>query len=50
MRSGLNPGHRELKGKLKFQECSNQICKIPQSVAFEIPFTIDAMAAAAPKT
>jgi hypothetical protein len=48
-RSGLKPGDYKLKGKLSFQECSNQICKIPQSVTFEIPFRIDPMASAAPK-
>jgi hypothetical protein len=49
MRSGLKAGDHTLKGKLKFQECSNEICKIPESVAFEIPFKVDAMASAAPK-
>jgi hypothetical protein len=37
-RSGLKPDHYKLKGKFSFQECSNQICKILQSAAFEIPF------------
>ena len=49
VRSGLKPGDNKLKGTLSFQECSSQICKIPQSVTFEIPFTIDPMAPAAPK-
>ncbi len=49
VRSGLKPGDNKLKGTLSFQECSDQICKIPQSVTFEIPFRIDPMAAAAPK-
>jgi hypothetical protein len=48
-RPGLKPGDYKLKGKLSFQECSEQICKIPQSVTFEIPFSIDPMASAAPK-
>ena len=48
-RPGLKPGDYKLKGKLSFQECSEQICKIPQSVPFEIPFRIDPMASAAPK-
>ena len=48
-RPGLKPGDYKLKGTLSFQECSNQICKIPQSVTFEIPFRIDPMASAAPK-
>src|SRR5271168_1914061 len=49
VRSGLKPGDYKLKGTLSFQECSNQICKIPRSVPFEIPFRIDPMASAAPK-
>jgi hypothetical protein len=49
VRSGLKPGDYLLKGKLKFQECSEDICKIPQSVAFEIPLRIEAMAPPAPK-
>ena len=49
MRSGLKPGDYKLKGTLSFQECSVEICKIPQSATFEIPFRIDPMAAAAPK-
>jgi hypothetical protein len=48
-RPGLKPGDYKLKGKLSFQECSEQICKIPQSVTFEIPFAIDPMASAVPK-
>jgi hypothetical protein len=49
IRSGLKPGDYKLKGTLSFQECSDKICKIPQSVTFEIPFKIDPMASAAPK-
>jgi DsbC/DsbD-like thiol-disulfide interchange protein len=49
VRSGLKPGDYKLKGTLRFQECSVEICKIPQSVTFEIPFRIDPMAPAAPK-
>ena len=48
-RPGLKPGDYTLKGTVKFQECSNQMCKIPQSVTFEIPFRIDPMVPAAPK-
>jgi hypothetical protein len=49
VKSGLKPGDYQLKGKLKFQECSTDICKIPQAVAFEIPLQIEAMAPPAPK-
>jgi hypothetical protein len=48
-KNSLKPGDYKLKGKLSFQECSEQICKIPQSVTFEIPFRIDPLAPAAPK-
>lgn len=49
VRSGLKPGDYMLKGTLSFQECSDQICKIPQSVTFDIPLRIDPHASAAPK-
>jgi AhpC/TSA family/Disulphide bond corrector protein DsbC len=39
----LKPGDRKLTGKLKFQECSDTTCKIPQQVAFEIPIKVEAM-------
>lgn len=29
-----------LAGQLRFQECNDQICKLPQAVGFEIPITI----------
>jgi peroxiredoxin len=48
-RPGLKPGDYKLKGTLSFQECSVEICKIPQSATFEIPFRIDPMASAPPK-
>jgi DsbC/DsbD-like thiol-disulfide interchange protein len=47
IKSGLKPGEYKLKATLRFQECSDQICKLPQKVAFEIPITIDAMVAGA---
>jgi hypothetical protein len=45
----LKSGDYKLKGTLSFQECSAEICKIPQSATFEIPFRIDPMASTAPK-
>jgi hypothetical protein len=39
----LKPGDHKLSGKLKFQECSDTSCKIPQQVAFEIPIEVEAM-------
>ena len=47
IKSGLKPGEYKLKGTLRFQECSDQICKLPQKIAFEIPIAIDAMVAGA---
>jgi peroxiredoxin len=49
LRSGLKPGDYLLKGKLKFQECSTEVCKIPQTSAFELPLRIEAMTPPAPK-
>ena len=49
IRSFLKPGEHALKGTLKFQECSQDVCKIPQSVAFEIPIRIEGMTPGAPK-
>ena len=37
------PGDYKLTGVLKFQECSDRECKIPQQAPFEIPLHIDAM-------
>ena len=47
IKSGLKPGDYKLKGTLRFQECSDQICKLPQKIAFEIPIAIDSMVAGA---
>jgi DsbC/DsbD-like thiol-disulfide interchange protein len=40
LKEKLSAGEHELAGELKFQECSDQICKLPQAVHFEIPLTI----------
>lgn len=47
IKSNLKPGEYKLKGTLRFQECNDQICKLPQKIAFEIPLTIDPMVAGA---
>jgi hypothetical protein len=49
IRSGLKPGEYQLNGKLKYQECSQDVCKIPQTVAFELPLRIEGMTPPAPK-
>ncbi len=40
LRTDLKPGAYQLTGKVDFQECSDNICKIPQSIPFAIPITI----------
>jgi len=40
LRPDLKPGEYELSGKVVFQECSDTICKMPQSLPFAIPITI----------
>ena len=42
LRPDLKPGDYKLSGKVSFQECSDTICKLPQSLAFAIPITITA--------
>ena len=41
LREKLAAGEHKLAGELKFQECNDQICKLPQSVRFEIPLVIE---------
>ena len=40
LRPDLKPGDINLTGKVEFQECSDDICKMPQSLPFAIPITI----------
>jgi AhpC/TSA family protein/cytochrome c biogenesis DsbD-like protein len=37
----VDPGTHQLKGAIRFQECNDNICKIPQTVAFELPLRIE---------
>jgi hypothetical protein len=37
----LPAGEHKLAGELKFQECNDQICKMPQTVRFAIPLGIE---------
>jgi DsbC/DsbD-like thiol-disulfide interchange protein len=43
----LNPGNYKLSGTIEFQECNDNMCKMPQSARFELPLTIQP---ATPKT
>ena len=45
IKPNLKPGDYQLKGTLRFQECSDQICKLPQKVEFEVPIKIEGMVA-----
>ncbi|HZC45653.1 MAG TPA: protein-disulfide reductase DsbD domain-containing protein [Candidatus Acidoferrum sp.] len=47
IKSNLKPGDYILKGVVRFQECSDEICKLPQKIAFETPIMINAMTAGA---
>ena len=49
LKQNLAPGEHTLAATLSFQECNNELCKIPQSVRVEIPIRIDPMVPAAPK-
>ncbi len=40
LRPDLKPGDYSLTGKVEFQECSDNICKMPQSLTFAIPLSI----------
>ena len=37
----LKPGDYLIAGALNFQECNDAICKMPQSLRFELPIKID---------
>ena len=39
----LKPGEYKVAGTLKFQECNDTTCNLPQEVLFEIPITVGQM-------
>ena len=45
----LSPGDYKLAGTIEFQECNDAMCKVPQSVRFELPLTIKPPVPVAPK-
>ena len=49
LRQKLAPGEHQLDGTLGFQECNENLCKLPQQVRFEIPLRIDSLVPATPK-
>jgi DsbC/DsbD-like thiol-disulfide interchange protein len=42
LRQNVAPGDYQLSGTLGFQECNDNLCKMPQQVRFEIPLRVDA--------
>jgi hypothetical protein len=49
MKQKVPTGQQKLAGTINFQECNDNICKMPQSIRFEIPITLDAYVPAAAK-
>jgi hypothetical protein len=50
LRQKLTPGEHPLGGTLSFQECNDNLCKMPQQVHFEIPIRIEPIVPAVPKS
>ncbi len=47
LKGNLKPGTQQLRGRLSFQECDSKICKLPRTVDFTLPVTIEPPPAAA---
>jgi len=45
LKQKLPMGQQKLAGTINFQECNDNICKVPQSIHFEMPITLDAVSA-----
>jgi DsbC/DsbD-like thiol-disulfide interchange protein len=41
LRQKLAPGAHQLAGTFSFQECNDNLCKMPQQMRFTLPFRID---------
>jgi len=37
----IKPGNYSIPGTLTFQQCNDTMCKMPQTVSFEIPIKIE---------
>ena len=42
LKNKVPSGDLKLAGTLSFQECNDSICKLPQTVRFEVPIKVDA--------
>jgi DsbC/DsbD-like thiol-disulfide interchange protein len=40
LKRDISPGEHKLAGTLSFQECNDQVCKMPRTVHFELPITV----------
>jgi DsbC/DsbD-like thiol-disulfide interchange protein len=49
LKQKLPAGEQKLTGTINFQECNDNICKLPQSARFEIPIEIEPYVPAATK-
>ena len=45
----IEPGPHTIKGELRFQACSNDVCEAPQAIPFELPLHLEAGIPQAPK-
>jgi len=45
---GMEPGFYRIKGTLRFQACSDEVCEMPGTIEFELPLNIEAGVPAAP--
>jgi len=43
----IEPGPYKIKGTLRYQACSDEVCEIPKVIPFELSLTIEAGAAPA---
>ena len=48
LRQKLLPGEQRLRGTVSFQECNDNLCKMPKQVRFNIPFRIGSPGSVAP--
>ncbi|MBV8451223.1 MAG: hypothetical protein JOZ29_02980, partial [Deltaproteobacteria bacterium] len=45
----IAPGTYQLSGELRFKACSDELCEPSQTIAFELPITLEAYVPPAPK-
>ena len=38
----IEPGPYKIKGTMRFQACSDEVCEMPEAITFELPLTIEA--------